>query len=178
MAMTLIVFDPRRSEVAASDGEKLRPQLTDKPSVVLDLSGFDPARLTGWWPRTALRCMLGGVNVTDWQGQIRALQDQVAILEQLADLAKREASGFPSGHPSCEVPLSRAEADLEEVRQLLVAAQVFGVTERDGPGPYPFAELIAMTGADPDRLREVLGQMVADGVMGSSADGHNYSLVL
>uniref|UniRef100_UPI003F498711 hypothetical protein n=1 Tax=Promicromonospora sp. CA-289581 TaxID=3240013 RepID=UPI003F498711 len=109
--------------------------------------------------------MLGGMDAADRRTWIETLRDRVAALERLVDEGRRTAPAEPARRARRGTVLAGIEAELEGVRQLLVLAQLLGVTERHGPGPYPFDALVAMTGADPDRLQAVLDQMVADGVM-------------
>lgn len=94
------------------------------------------------------------------------IADAAAILLGLVTQAEQERATEPDG-PMAEwldALLAELRPIAEQVRDLVVVRQIFGVVERHGSGPWPVEDLAAVAGADPVEVQRVLDELTDAGI--------------
>lgn len=99
--------------------------------------------------------------------QIVAHADELAATLVLLreEISRREAAGDIEGAGRLQARVPDVELAVSELRDLVTVHQAGKVARRHGPGPYSFDDLVAFTGANPERLARVIDQLVDEGLM-------------
>jgi DNA-binding MarR family transcriptional regulator len=103
------------------------------------------------------------------------IADAAAILDGLLAQAERERAAEPDAAMTewLDALLVELRPIAEQVHDLAVAQQLFGIVERHGPGPWPAEDLAAIAGVDPGAVQRVLDELTAAGIARPEPDGRD-----